>query len=1126
MLLEANAGTGKTHALVHWVLRLIVETEAKLPEVLVVTFTDRACEELRFRVSALLLQAEYLLTDDAVPNGPRALELAAYLTLQAQRFVLHDLRLKLRLARQSSDLAQIRTIHGFARQSLADFADLRVEELVTTKRVLTDSVLDTWRQLLTTEESSPCPLSALYSEPEEIVRELLPIADTMEHAPPAADDRREAHWQALIRAVDDLKAIRPHIEEHLNTGSTLRAAAQKALIQWFEAIDAGRWTELLKLKALSAAEWTPKSAKLKCPDAVFVLGQALDAAREPLRVTMHEVLGTRVLRDFQRRLELLLDERRALRYADLILQLRARVDHDLGFRQALQQRFRHVLIDEFQDTDAAQLQIFQTLFASAPSRLLGMIGDPKQSIYAFRGADLSVYLAARRELASAQGRLARNFRSRASLVEAVNTLFSGADSFAHPELRLRPSEPDHAVTLNDRTQEIVPAMIQVQLDQQEPEQACADWIQSVLATQRFSTDRPLTPADFAVLVRRNDEAEEVAAALAKRGLFANLKRHQSVLTTAAADHLVLLLRALERMDEPETRRAAWPSPWIGVPLTELSEVSPVRAERLLLDMRSLAAAVEREGVAAALAHRLPAATARALANGSGAQWQVDSAHLLTLLADAPCSIASALERLITLRGLVKEGNEDRDTTRARPTALAQAVTVCTIHAAKGLEFPIVLLPSLFSTVKQRSARQWSLSPQGALTWCESETAKSQGSSAASGPGAGADVEDRRLAYVALTRAALLNVLIRPGDKPDDRLMSALVAQSAPDWSAFLAAQAEQAPNRIALESMPDTALVPVQTQWPDWPLLPRPVPLPALQVESFSSLRAGEAHGLSRIDRPAMRSPAADESGLPAPEILLVEPSDIEAADQELALLGSLRGTGFGDVLHGLLEVGLKHPERWPEDTDWIRAMAQLGVGDASQRVLRAPLVRLLQRVLETPVGPLPALADLADHERATEFGFDLAIRPFLMPRLVALLRHHGYAECAELLEGQDSWRGLLTGSADLVCHVGGRFFVCDYKSNWLGARVADYAPVALGNAMRHGQYRLQYLIYLLALDRHLRQRLGAAYVPEQQLGGAVYLFVRGIGLGPSAGVFVDTPPLALIQGMADLMLAGGTDGH
>jgi exodeoxyribonuclease V beta subunit len=188
-----------------------------------------------------------------------------------------------------------------------------------------------------------------------------------------------------------------------------------------------------------------------------------------------------------------------------------------------------------------------------------------------------------------------------------------------------------------------------------------------------------------------------------------------------------------------------------------------------------------------------------------------------------------------------------------------------------------------------------------------------------------------------------------------------------------------------------------------------------------------------------------------------------------------------------------------------------------------APLARLLERVRVADLGIGAALADLRDGDRLIEFQFDLALHEAAIGALPGVCARHGYELHLPAAANAGTLAGFLKGYVDLVFRHEGRHHVLDYKSNWLGAHVDDYAPAALAVAMRDHHYDLQLLIYCVALHRYLGTRV-VDYDYDRHVGHALYLFVRGIGLAPSAGIHAQRPPRALIEAI-DALLGGGTGG-
>ncbi|MEO8459813.1 MAG: PD-(D/E)XK nuclease family protein [Dokdonella sp.] len=239
-------------------------------------------------------------------------------------------------------------------------------------------------------------------------------------------------------------------------------------------------------------------------------------------------------------------------------------------------------------------------------------------------------------------------------------------------------------------------------------------------------------------------------------------------------------------------------------------------------------------------------------------------------------------------------------------------------------------------------------------------------------------------------------------------------------------------------------------------------------------------------------------------------------------------GAEFGTALHEILEhtdfaEWRDHDGNVPPESQHLMMLATLrrhalAPPERSKELLRI-VTSLIAATLNVRLPDDLRLADLALSERRAELPFYFAIGNADPARLLSLLQEHGYQRRRmdfARLHGRLS--GLMTGIIDLVyCHAG-RWWLVDYKSNLLGARLADYTPAALNRAVHDDEYDLQYLIYSVALHRWLRQRLGSAYDYERDFGGACYLFVRGLRDDASHGVHIDKPPFALIDALDRLL--------
>jgi exodeoxyribonuclease V beta subunit len=1098
-VLEASAGTGKTFTIAALAARYVADGIAELPQLMLVTFGREATQELRERVRARLVDAERALADPAAARdgGDEVNALLAGGT--DDEVALRRTRLARALA--GFDAATIATTHQFCQQMLAGLG------------VAGDADADA-----------------------EFVESI--------------DD--------LVTEVVDDFYVRKYGDRAAGTPAFSRS---EALTLARRAVHDGQ----ARLEPAAAAASTTSGVRYRFATAV----RAEVARRKRAR--------------------------RLYSYDDMLTRLDdALADPTRGAPERLRARYAVVLVDEFQDTDPVQWSILRRAFHGHTTLVL--IGDPKQAIYAFRGADVVSYLDAT-EAAGGHATLARNWRSDAPLLRALDTVFNGAalgdritvhpvDS-AHPGQRLRGAPVDTPFRLRvvprgrlERSKRdlvvVGPARALVARD------AASD-IAALLASPATVDGKAVRPGDVAVLVRTNDQGTMIRAALADAGVPAVLSGTASVFGAPVAREWLTLLEACEQPRLFRLRAAALTC-FLGHTVEELCGPG---ADDLLdvlgATVRSWAGALHERGVAALL-EAVTADTAlprRLLARTDGERLLTDLRHIAQSLHAAAVEGHLGPAALVDwLRHRIDEAAVDVGTERSRRLESdAAAVQVITIHRSKGLEFPVVHVPFAWDRfvpdptvplLHDGSARVLDVGGESGEGWkerCARHRAEEAG-------------EDLRLLYVALTRAKCQVVTwwvpsTTTASAPLHRLLigrpapGTELAQSyriPPDTAALDALRALSAPE-LAVEEVgarPDAAFAPAaaSTVVLEAAVFAREIDRQWRRT-SYSALTAAAGHhavgpALGAVSEPE-ETGTEDEADIElealAPEADAV-PIDTVPIDTVPSPMADLPlGTGFGTLVHAVFEVAdLSAPDLLTElTTHCTEQMVRNPVPGLDAATLAAALLPAAQ----TPLGPLTGglrLADIAPRDRLAELDFELplaggdqaGVRRLLLGELAPLLRRHlpaddplhAYPDALEsaALVGQPL-RGYLTGSIDAVLRLPtGSFVVVDYKTNWLGPFEAEgrapltsahYTPERLAEAMIGANYPLQSLLYGVALHRYLRWRL-PGYAPSRHLGGALYLFVRGM-CGPGTplvdgvpcGVFGWAPPPALVTDLSDL-LAGG----
>ena len=227
--------------------------------------------------------------------------------------------------------------------------------------------------------------------------------------------------------------------------------------------------------------------------------------------------------------------------------------------------------------------------------------------------------------------------------------------------------------------------------------------------------------------------------------------------------------------------------------------------------------------------------------------------------------------------------------------------------------------------------------------------------------------------------------------------------------------------------------------------------------------------------------------------------------------LASVRGPAFGNALHAAFEHRRQGEPLLEQQPLLHRELDACGVrpNEVAFDILVPALARRMDGALAAGLLPGLSLGAVPPERQRAEMAFHFRLDAARLSRLREACTAHGDPGLVPPFAA-DRLRGLMTGKIDLVFEHAGRFHVLDYKGNWLGDRVADYTAAPLRAAMDHSHYRLQALLYTLALHRFLRQRL-PDYAPATHLGEFIYLFVRAAGLGPGAGVYAERFPDALV---------------
>ncbi len=1180
-LVEASAGTGKTYTLATLVTRLVVERGLRIGQVLAVTFTEAATQELRKRIRERLQLALALV--DAAPAEDESAEAAlTRALLQRHRAASGEsdaaLRRRLRQAAVEIDLAAIFTIHGFCARVLREHAleagqGFDAPELLASDADLRKEIAaDLWRQHAQTQEGAD-DLAALWRGGyEELAKDLPALLGGQVLLPPAgetdgiasaqqslADAQRTLQSSFSAQGEDFFDALASAIDADVMNRNSYKQDWLADLRRWMRKFT-GQATpadeshpKLEKLTAGSLENGTKSKLKDKTPASPISADIAayLDAlARlERIRSYRRAALLHRLRGDARARMATRKRERRVQGYDDLIDGVAEALEgpHGDALAARLRAQYAVALVDEFQDTDTRQWRIFERVFGSESSEpALFLIGDPKQAIYGFRGGDVHTYLEAA-AVADHAPALAHNFRSRPALLAAIAALYqqAGEDAFVDPRIRFfeveaggkradadfrRDGEPAPALTV---WQAAPPSGLDAKGKPKTrwnagearalATRACTAAIHGVLTDARAGRalieGRPVQPGDIAVLVRSHREALMIQQALAQLGIPAVAAGKQSLFATGEARELHALLLALLHGADDGRLRAALGTVLLGLDALAIDalERDGDAHRRWQLEAQRWRERLRGGGPLALVGDLCAAHGERLLALVDGERRISNYLQLAELLQEAQRQ-ALGLHGLVDWLGRAIAGADANDEAQLlRLESDARRVQIVTLHKSKGLEYPLVFLPFVGIGSNEK--------PPGRHCSVHLEGARRLHWKFESLPEA--DWDTASAAWKAEQRAEDARLLYVGLTRAEHALWIASGDFFAADKTALAKLLGDAGALRqagIVFDAAPLPTDLPRLPPASDAAVPPAREAMRTLHndwwVYSFSQLARAEAGG-----------DTASAATLPAPgghdePENADDPAPAEAFDPRFA------GNRYGVALHAALEhtdfnawTGWRAGAPAPAEEARVIATALRGEG-YGEDALDDGIALTTQLIGHTLTVALPEgtrLCDVPPTERRPEIEFQFALQHTQVDALLQLLHAHGIVRERDRFGARQRLEGLMTGLIDLTYRHAGKWYVLDYKSN----RLPGYDDAALQRAMAHSEYDLQALIYTLALHRWLRFRLGAGYDYARDFGGIRYLFCRGLDAGSAAspGIHAQCFPPALVHAL-DALFGHPTREH
>ncbi|MDM8551037.1 exodeoxyribonuclease V subunit beta [Desulfobacterales bacterium HSG2] len=1242
-LIEASAGTGKTYTITGLFLRLILEKHLSIDKILVVTFTEAATEELKERIRSRLREASEAFasgqTEDKFldtlirKNGNRKegllrLEEAIRDFDEAAIFTIHGFckRMLHENAFESGSLFDTELaadqehlkreiVEDFWRKHFYDESRLFVNYILE-KKISPETFLSLLRNKLSQPGLKIIPSPDLPDSSEE-EKEYRAVFDEISKDWPSAKMAVEnilAHDESLkrnryrktsvpgwIRKMDD------YVAQGNNNPSIFK--------------DFARFTSGLIKISLRKNCAAPEHPFFDLCEDLKEKHERLTADFENRLIRLKRDLFQYTKEELQKRKEM----QNILSFDDLLINLHtALYDGQLsvvggqlsvvggqlpvaggqwsvvggqlpvaggqlsvgGGRSALAQnirtRFKAALIDEFQDTDPIQYDIFRTVFDTEET-ILFLIGDPKQAIYGFRGADIFTYMNAA-EHANFRYTLGENWRSEPKLISAVNTVFENRyPAFVYDEIpfeRVRaPKEKKKkdSVFLKTGGKSVPPLklwfleaddgkLIPKGAARKQISKAVAGEISRLLDTKNRNVlgKEPLREGDIAVLVRRNKDAELMQKELSLLKIPAVLHSTANIFDSHEALEMERVLSAIVQPGNERLLRTALATDMLGLSGEKLDALTrnETAYEEWLVKFREYHTTWNTSGFIQMFRQFISKDNVlpRLMAFFDGERRDTNLLHLSEILHRISVEKKSGMAWLVKWLAEQRDPNTQRiEEHQLRLESDENAVKLVTIHKSKGLEYPVVFCPFMYDSSEigkneflfhdENDNRNLTLDLGSDTMEDNRNFAKRE-----------LLAENLRLLYVALTRAKHRCYLVwgrinkgetsapaylfhhfngsrangsrangsrangsRANGSGED-IVSATSANfkelSDADVLEDLKAILNKSGGSIRLSEMPEEAK---QLS------LPFSAPKDSLdcrkfsgrteqnfRISSFSSLTSGRAHGAELADYDAQQ-----------PEHEIQEEPEAPAVQEKVPDIFLFpKGARTGIFMHDLFE-HLDFTEKDPHITEQLAA-EKLRAYNFDLRWQDA-VCDMIQNVLSVPLEPGHddfTLSRVRNDDRLNELEFYFPlnkISPGNLKEIFARYAGEGFPEDFPEYVGRLEFspaEGFMKGFVDMVFQFRDKFYLVDWKSNFLGDSMEDYHQTALPEIMKESYYILQYHIYTVALHQYLlRRKQGYDY--DADFGGVFYIFLRGMDpeKGSDFGIYRDRPAESLIRELCSKLI-------
>lgn len=1072
-LIEASAGTGKTYSIAILALRLIIEKEIPIEKILMVTFTNAAVAELESRIRKFVRMA-YKFASGKDIDEPTIIEAVGELT--------EEKRGLLKRAVQSLDSLSVMTIHSFCQKTIDEFTFETNQsfeyEIVQDDSLILDELVNVYRREVVNtiddyEWFKEINSYLKFDKMAEILKKCLEEKTFLD-----IDLAKTQNINETINQTNNaFNKLKEQVDIHFEEIKTTRVDGRSTLAR----------NRQSKEQFLPVFIQECCFAKKYINEFAFLYEPYGKNYAENYQKVEHCFYAT-FINSGKATIHKIKQEKGYISYDDQIKTIHKALGNE-SFQEKLSKKFEAVFIDEFQDTDKYQYEIFNHVFSK--NSIVFYIGDPKQSIYGWRSADLDTYKTAKENVNGSVFSMNKNFRSTKKMIDALNILLNPEENYnMFMDDEIRYTNVDQGALglgdMKDNENEVPPITIW-EFDQDDHEtnyKAVAQEIFRLLTDNVKIKEKKINPGDIGILVRENSEADAIKKALADFNIPAVKRDNARVLESEESDLIKNLLKAVISPNRGDINRAL-NSDYFGFNTKALKNIDE---ELHIENFLSLGKTLSEEGVYNMISSFLNIYGVRTLGmkNVLGQRVLTNIVQIAEILHRVEKQLKYTPEELLVWMERRKDENDEEYEQRVESDD--EAVQISTIHKAKGLEYNIVFAPCLSMIPKRRllvngnvndfkkNGQYYFTLNYNGLSAEDRELFDSQ-----------KEQENRRLIYVALTRAVYkcyISFVPRTYRKA-----------STPSSLSEIMDNYHKNSELIKIEKVPKDTFVKKEGQYRSNDRVDfSPKTISGIEIKntfgihSFSAL--SKAHHSSPFEKAELRTPDNYDQFI----------------FQDLG-----RGANVGTALHSIFE-----RLDFNDSATWTQTLADASkyYPNIIKEESRDLFMQMTKHVMNTEIdcnGEKFALNKLTNGQKLPELEFCFSMSKVNKTKINEILEDEAD------LNGEADIEGLMAGFIDLLFEHNGKYYILDWKSNHLGNSTENYNRENLEEAMKGSNYNLQYMIYTIAAKRWLESRI-KNFDYNKQFGGIIYVFLRGVREGLETGIYTAKPKFEKIDRMEKLL--------